>query len=70
MSYQCQRALAQINAKPMDMISARMFRREPNYSLAVVNAESPYQLSIFLDVSLKIGFKSVITSNALLYIRS
>ena len=52
----------------MDTFSARMFQQEHNYSLAVIKAESLYQLSIFLDVRLKLSFNSVITSYALVYI--
>ena len=42
----------------------QLFRLEQGheYSLAAIKAESLYQLSIFLAVSLKLGFNSVITS--------
>ena len=33
-----------------------MFQREPNCSLAVIKAESLYQLSLFLNVGFKIRF--------------
>ena len=52
----------------MDTISACMFQKEHNYYLAVIKAESLYQLSIFQDVRLKLGCNSVITSYALLCI--
>ena len=68
MSNRCQPDTSSINAKPMDTFSARMFQREHNYSLAVIKAESLYQISILLDVKLKLGFNSVITSYALVNI--
>jgi len=52
----------------MGIISACMFQKEHNYYLAVIKAESLYQLSIFQDVRLKLGCNSVITSYALLCI--
>ena len=38
----------------MDTISACMFQKEHNYYLAVIKAESLYQLSIFQYVRLKL----------------
>ena len=56
--------LSCIDANPMCTIWDRMFQWEPNYSLAVIKAESLYQLRKFLDVRLKLGFKSEIASYA------
>ena len=39
-----------------------------DYSLTAIKAVSLYQLSIFLDVRLKLSFNNAISSYALLYI--
>ena len=63
-SYQCQRPQASNFQCQTIENNLQLFRLEQGheYSLAAIKAESLYQLSIFLAVSLKLGFNSVITS--------
>ena len=57
-NYQCQ-----TNGHDLQLIC---LEQGQDYSLSVIKAESLYQLSIFRDVRLKLGFISVITSYAVL----
>ena len=56
-TYQCQ-----TNGHDLQLIR---LEQGHDYSHAVIKAESLYQLSIFLDIRLKLGFNSIITSYVL-----